>query len=132
MEALYVVQRDIEGRRAQVAETDPVAELVELVGSAVTLEDLEQQEARLQSRISQNLAALKRQDTSTAETVHLILEDKFQGKIYKSQALLIRLRSKVRQALLAAVPFKRRISRAKKGMDPILELPPEWMVLISA
>lgn len=126
MEALYVIQRDIEAKRAQVAGTDPIKKLVELVGSAVTLEDLQQQEARLQSKISQNLAAIKRQDASTATTVHLVLEDKFQGKIYKSQALLMRLCSKVRQALLAAVPFKRRISRAKKGMCLILESTLKW------
>lgn len=113
-EALYILQEEIAAKRAQIRTFDPVNNLSDLVGSSVTLEDLQQEEARLQDKIKQNMALLNR-NTEAGETARLLLKNEFQQKLYKCQALLMRLCSKVRQALLAAVPFKRRISRAKKG-----------------
>ena len=124
MEAEYIVQQEIRSKRVQITSFDPVNNLSDLVGSSITLQDLEKDQCRLQAKIQQNLALLKRETGEGKESVRLLMADEFQSKIYKCQALLMRLCSKVRQALLAAVPFKRRISRAKKGANPLFVLHP--------
>lgn len=115
MEAQFVVQQEIEAKRALLTSFDPHNNLSDLVGTSITLEDLKKDQSRLRAKIEQHLALLKRETGDGERSVRLLMENDFEAKIYKCQALLMRLCTKVRQALLAAVPFKRRISRAKKG-----------------
>lgn len=115
MEAEYIVQQEIRAKRAQITSFDPANNLSDLVGSSITLQDLEKDQSRLQGKIAQHLTSLKAATGEGETSIRLLIQDEFQSKIFKCQALLMRLCSKVRQALLAAVPFKRRISRAKKG-----------------
>lgn len=93
------------------------SELVDLVDSGIALEELQSDIAKLKQKIETMISSLSLEDPATGEAVRLALRNKFELDLYKCQALLIRLGSKVRQAVLAAVPFKRRISRSKKGND---------------
>jgi hypothetical protein len=87
----------------------------EVVDSSLTLEDLHVLVARLDQRIKKSLTILTGKDAGTAESVKAAVQDDYLAKRFKAQAILMRIHQKVRHSLLAAVPYKRRISRAKKG-----------------
>lgn len=91
------------------------ADATSIIDLSLNLESLQATSTCLKQRIDQSMQLLTGKDNATASAIKASFKDDFQNKIYKCRALLIQLLSKVRQALLAAVPFKRRISRAKKG-----------------
>jgi len=86
------------------------------------LDDLRPAAERLQRRIARDLQILMGQDYATASAINKALKDDFLAIRLKCRAILIRLRDKVRDILLSAVPYKRRISRAKRGWLLILHV----------
>jgi len=108
----------IEGITKEIASSKPSTDATDatsIIDLSLNLASLQTTSTRLKQRIDQSMHLLTGKDNATASAIKASLKDEFQNKIYKCRALLIQLVSKVRQALLAAVPFKRRISRAKKG-----------------
>jgi hypothetical protein len=85
------------------------------VDAMLTLEDLHLVLARLEERIQKSLNSLTGIDTGAKESVLTAIWDDYLGKRLKAYAILMQVHQKVKQSLLAAVPYKRRISRAKKG-----------------
>ena len=85
------------------------------IEGALGLEDLHASATRLQQRIKRSVQLLTGKDRATAEAVKNALKDAHLAKVYKCKAIQLRLANRVRNSLLAAVPFKRRISRVKKG-----------------
>ena len=94
---------------------NPEQQSGDLIDATVYLDDLRKAEKKLNERIRQHKRTLTGKDAPTAAMIEHALKDKFELKVFKCRALIICLCFKVRQSLLAAVPFKRRISRAKKG-----------------
>ena len=85
---------------------------------SLSLDELHQTAQQLEKRLQSNLQKLMGKDSATAALIKKAIHDDFLGLRLKCKALLMRLRQKVLQSLLAALPYKRRISRAKKG-EPI-------------
>ena len=85
------------------------------VDAMLTLEDLHVVLARLEQRIESSLNSLTGTNASTKESILMAIKDDYLGKRLKAYAILTQVHQKVKQSLLAAVPYKRRISRAKKG-----------------
>jgi hypothetical protein len=81
----------------------------------LSLEELQQTASRFEQKIQANMMKLIGKDSATASAIRRALDDDFLGQRLKGRALLVRIRMKVQQSLLAAVPYRRRISRAKKG-----------------
>ena len=82
---------------------------------SLSLDELQDTADKLEKKLQSNLMKLMGKDAATAAAIKKAMKDKFLSLRLKSRALLIRIRQKVLQSLLAAVPYKRRISRAKKG-----------------
>jgi hypothetical protein len=117
-ESYEATERMIEGITKEIASSKPSTDATDatsIIDLSLNLASLQTTSTRLKQRIDQSMHLLTGKDNATASAIKASLKDEFQNKIYKCRALLIQLVSKVRQALLAAVPFKRRISRAKKG-----------------
>jgi uncharacterized protein YtpQ (UPF0354 family) len=91
------------------------AEDVEVADTSLTLEDLHALAARLDQRIKKNLEILTGKDAGTAASITQAVKDDYLAKRLKARAMLMRVHQKVKHSLLVAVPYKRRISRAKKG-----------------
>jgi hypothetical protein len=87
------------------------------VDAMLTLEDLHVVLARLEQRIELSLNSLTGTNAGTKESILMAIQDDYLGKRLKAYAILTQVHQKVKQSLLAAVPYKRRISRAKKGTD---------------
>jgi hypothetical protein len=87
------------------------------------LEELELTASRLEGKIKSSMLKLLGKDSATAAAVKRAINGKFLGLRMKGRALLVRIRLKVQQSLLAASPYRRRISRAKKGGPPPLPCP---------
>jgi len=85
------------------------------IEGALSLEDLHASATRLQERIKRSVQLLTGRDHATAQAVKTALKNAHLAKVYKCKAIQLRLANRVRNSLLAAVPFKRRISRVKKG-----------------
>jgi|SRR6266849_3069158 tryptophanyl-tRNA synthetase len=85
------------------------------VDAMLTLEDLHVVLAQLEQRIEHSLNSLTGTNASTKESILMAIRDDYLGKRLKAYAILTQVHQKVKQSLLAAVPYKRRISRAKKG-----------------
>lgn len=85
------------------------------IESSLSLEDLRTAAGRLKERITRSLQLLTGKDSATGDLVKKALKNEQLGKVYKCRAVQLRLASRVRNNLMAAVPFRRRISRAKKG-----------------
>jgi hypothetical protein len=86
------------------------------IDASLSLEDLQETAEQLKKKMQSSLMKLTGKDSATAAALKKAIKDEFLGLRLKGRALLIRIRQKVQQSLLAAVPFKRRVSRAKKGM----------------
>jgi len=99
--------------------TNQMAEMPAEEGGGVEislgLDDLRAAADRLQRRIARDVQALMGKDKATASAIRKALKDSFLSLRLKCRAILIRLRDKVRDILLSAVPYRRRISRAKRG-----------------
>jgi hypothetical protein len=87
----------------------------EIIDLSLSLEDLHSTATRLRARINQSINLLTGKDTATAVALRHAIQNDFQLKLYKCRALLLRLANKVRDSLLATVPYKRRISHTKQG-----------------
>jgi hypothetical protein len=79
------------------------------------LDDMNTAYNRLKARLERNLKLLTGHDGAAAALIQEVVEDKMQCLIFKCQAHLMRIHSKVQQAKFAAVPFERRISQSKSG-----------------
>jgi len=88
----------------------------ETVEISLSLEDLEETASQLRTKVQTSLRKLMGKDSATAAALKKAMQSEFLSLRLKSRAFLIRIRQRVLQSLLAAVPFKRRISRAKKGL----------------
>jgi hypothetical protein len=91
-------------------------ETVEAVEASITLEDLQALVAQLDIRINKKVKILTGKDSATAATVTRAVTNDYLAKRLKARALLMRVHQKVMHSLLVALPYKRRISRAKKGV----------------
>jgi hypothetical protein len=91
-------------------------ETVEAVEASITLEDLQALVAQLDIRINKKVKILTGKDSATAATVTRAVTNHYLAKRLKARALLMRVHQKVMHSLLVALPYKRRISRAKKGV----------------
>lgn len=88
----------------------------EAVDASLTLDDLHVLVARLEHRIKSSLTSLTGKDSGTAQSIKKAICDDYLAKRLKGRAILMRVHQRVKNSLLSAVPYKRRISRAKKGM----------------
>lgn len=91
-------------------------ETVEAVEASITLEDLHALVAQLDIWINKKVRILTGKDSATAATVARAVTNDYLAKRLKARALLMRVHQKVMHSLLVALPYKRRISRAKKGV----------------
>ena len=87
----------------------------EAVDASLTLDDLHVLVARLEHRIKNSLTSLTGKDSGTAQSIRKAVRDDYLAKHLKGRAILMRVHQRVKNSLLSAVPYKRRISRAKKG-----------------
>jgi hypothetical protein len=106
-ELLTSLQQTIKAVTEELTSSNPEDESGDLLDSTLYLEDLRKAEAKLSERIKQHKETLTGKHAPTAAMIQHALKDKFELKVFKCRALMICLCSKVRQALLAAVPFKR-------------------------
>lgn len=86
-----------------------------IVDLSLSLEDLHATATRLRTRIQQSIKLLTGKDGSAAALLQKAISNDFDLRLYKCRALLLRLASRVRDLLLAAVPYKKRISHTKQG-----------------
>lgn len=82
---------------------------------ALAVEDLTQSLDLLDKKIKKQMEILGAKDSATAAEVKQAVKDDFLNKRMKARALRIRICHKVKGCLLAALPYKRRICRAKNG-----------------
>jgi hypothetical protein len=115
VESLTSLQDTIKAATEELTLMNPEEQSGDIIDFTVYLKDLQKAEAKLNEQIRQHKQTLTGKDAPTGAMIEHALKDKFELKVFKCRALMIRLCSKIRQSLLAAVPFKRRISRAKKG-----------------
>jgi hypothetical protein len=83
--------------------------------TALMLDDLHVVVARLEGRIKKTMEALTGKDAGTAKSIKAAAQNEYLARRLKARAILMRVHQKVKHSLLAAVPYRRRISRAKKG-----------------
>lgn len=115
-EGLNAIELAIKTKVQQLSSSNKPDQFSELVGSVLTLEDLQLEESKLRTKLTAAVDLLRTKDATTGATVELAVKNELHMAIYKCKMLLISLSSKVCQALLAAVPIKRKVSRKKKGM----------------
>jgi hypothetical protein len=82
---------------------------------SLSLEDLHATATRLKARIRQSVKLLTGKDSSAGAALKKVIKNEFDLRLYKCRALLLRLAARVRDSLLAAVPYKKRISHTKQG-----------------
>lgn len=80
------------------------------------IDDLASAYTRLDVRLQHNYKLLTGKDETAAALLRGTFDDEMQCLAFKCRAYLYQIHLKVQQAKLAAVPFERRISQAKKGM----------------
>lgn len=119
MESLAGIQETIKAVTDELPSIDPDGKCGDLLDATLYLEDLQKAERKLIQQIKSHKETLTGNHAPTAAAIQHALKNKFELKVFKTRALMIRLCSKIRQSLLAAVPFKRRISRVKKGQFSI-------------
>ena len=83
--------------------------------AALMLDDLHVAVARLEGRIKKTTEVLTGKDPGTAQSIKAAVQNEYLARRLKAHAVLMRVHQKVKHSLLAAVPYRRRISRAKKG-----------------
>jgi len=83
--------------------------------AALMLDDLHVVVARLEGRIKKTMESLTGKDAGTAKSIKAAAQNEYLARRLKARAILMRVHQKVKHSLLAAVPYRRRISRAKKG-----------------
>ena len=88
----------------------------ETVDISLSLEDLRETADQLWKKVQSGLLKLMGKDSATASALKNAIGNEFLGLRLKCRALLIQIQQRVQQSLLAAVPFKRKMSRAKKGV----------------
>jgi hypothetical protein len=92
----------------------------DIVDASLTLDDLHVIVARLEHRIKKGLMVLTGKDSGTAQSIKKAVQDDYLAKHLKARAVLMRVHQRVKHSLLSAVPYKRRISHAKKGVFELL------------
>jgi len=85
------------------------------VDTDLMLDDLHTAVARLEGRIKKNMEVLTGKDAGTASAIKKAAKNEHLARRLKARAILMRVHQKVKHSLLAAVPYRRRVSRAKKG-----------------
>ena len=88
----------------------------ETVDISLSLEDLRETADQLQKKVQSGLLKFMGKDSATASALKKAIGNEFLGLRLKCRALLIQIQQRVQQSLIAAVPFKQKMSRAKKGM----------------
>src|SRR5260370_41327939 len=88
----------------------------ETVDISLSLEDLRETADQLQKKVQSGLLKLMGKDSATASALKNAIGNDFLGLRLKCRALFIWIWQRLQQSLLAAVPFKRKMSRAKKGV----------------
>ncbi len=88
----------------------------ETVDISLSLEDLRETADQLWKKVQSGLLKLMGKDSATASALKNTIGNEFLCLRLKCRALLIWIWQRVQQSLLAAVPFKRKMSRAKKGV----------------
>jgi hypothetical protein len=83
--------------------------------AALMLDDLHAAVARLEGRIKKTTGVLTGKDPGTAKSIKAAVQNEYLARRLKARAVLMRVHQKVKHSLLAAVPYRRRVSRAKKG-----------------
>lgn len=83
--------------------------------AALMLDDLHVAVAQLEGRIKKTMEILTGKDAGTAISIKAAVQNKYLAQRLKAHAILMRVHQKVKHSLLAAVPYWRRVSRAKKG-----------------
>jgi hypothetical protein len=91
----------------------------EVVDSSLGLEELHALAERLEKKISNNVKILTGKDAATAAAISKAVLDDYLAKRLKARAILMRVHQKVKDSVLVALPYKRRISRAKRGVSQI-------------
>lgn len=86
-----------------------------ILDHALSLEDLHATATRLKARIRQSVKLLTGKDSSAAAALQKVIKSEFDLRMYKCRALLLRLAARVRDCLLATIPYKKRISHTKQG-----------------
>lgn len=81
-----------------------------------TLEELLSMKNRLTARIEKANRILMGRDSATARAIEAATKDDVKIKKMKARAIRLKIRHKIKDVLMSAVPYKRRISRTKKGM----------------
>jgi hypothetical protein len=89
------------------------------VDTDLMLDDLHTAAARLEGRIRRNMEVLTGKDAGTASAIRKAAKNEFLARRLKARAVLMRVHQKVKHSLLAAVPYRRRVSRAKKGVGGV-------------
>src|SRR5260370_29942848 len=80
------------------------------------LRTLGKQQTNCGKKCSQDFSSSCEKSQPPASALKNAIGDEFLGLRLKCRALLIWIWQRVQQSLLAAVPFKRKMSRAKKGV----------------
>jgi len=106
--ALSLIKRMTES----LAESDNPGEETD---AALMLDDLHVAVTRLEGRIKKTTGALTGKDPGTARSIKAAVKNEYLARRLKARAVLMRVHQKVKHSLLAAVPYRRRVSRAKKG-----------------
>lgn len=112
MDAQQQTQAMLKDSLERVASEPPGSEPTDL---ALVVEDLAHSLDVLEKKIARKLEILGAKDAATAAEVKQAVKDDFLSKRMKARALRIRICHKVKGCLLAALPYKRRICRAKNG-----------------
>lgn len=106
-------------------QTDALIQLLSNQGSStssspfdlsLTLEELISMKNRLATRIKKDSQTLMGRDAVTARAIRNAMKSDAVMKKMKARAIRLQIRHKVKDVLMSAVPYKRRISRAKKGL----------------
>lgn len=87
----------------------------EEANASLILEDLHVAVARLDGRIKKTMEALTGKDAGAARSIKAVAQNEYLARRLKARAILMRVQQKVGRSLLAAVLYRRRVSRAKKG-----------------
>lgn len=85
------------------------------VDATLILEDLSAAAACLDQRIKRDTEVLTGKDAETTKAIKKAARSDYVARRLKARAILMRVHQKVQHSLLAAVPYRRRVSRAKKG-----------------
>jgi hypothetical protein len=84
--------------------------------TGLILDDLHVAVARLEGRIKKAMEVLTGKDAGAVESIRAAAQNKYLAQRLKARAILMQVHQKVKNSLLAAVPYRRRVSQAKKGL----------------